>query len=158
MLEHILHDEHVYAAPDWLVEQANLQDLAGEHARSLHDPDAFWGAWAERFAWFEHWDKVVDWQFPDHKWFVGGKTNITLNALDRHADGPNRTKVAMIWVAEDGSERKVTYYELRQLVSRLASGLRGLGVQKGDRRPAPAPRRLVPARAEGRTARPRGGL
>ena len=133
MLEHILHDEHVYAAPDWLVEQANLQDLAGEHARSLKDPDAFWGAWAERFAWFEHWDKVVDWQFPDHKWFVGGKTNITLNALDRHADGPNRTKVAMIWVAEDGSERKVTYYELRQLVSRLASGLRGLGVQKGDR-------------------------
>ena len=39
----------------------------------------------------------------------------------------------MIWIAEDGSERKVTYYELRQLVSRLASGLRSLGVQKGDR-------------------------
>ena len=46
---------------------------------------------------------------------------------------PNRTKVAMIWIAEDGAERKVTYYELRQLVSRLASGLRSLGVAKGDR-------------------------
>ncbi len=43
---------------------------------------------------------------------------------------PNRTKVAMIWIAEDGRERKVTYYELRQLVSRLASGLRSLGVPK----------------------------
>ena len=63
----------------------------------------------------------------------GRQTNITLNALDRHADGPNRTKVALIWIAEDGSERKVTFYELRQLVSRLASGLRSLGVAKGDR-------------------------
>ena len=106
MLEHILHDEHIYAAPDWLKEQANLQDLPGEHARSLKDPDAFWGAWAERFQWFRPWDKVMDWQYPDHKWFVGGQTNITLNAHDRHADGPNRTKLAMIWIAEDGSERK----------------------------------------------------
>jgi acetyl-CoA synthetase len=133
MLEHILHDDHTYAAPHWLQEQANLQDLPGEHARSLQDPDAFWGAWAERFEWFKPWDKVMDWQYPDHKWFVGGETNITLNALDRHADGPNRTKVALIWIAEDGSERKVTYYELRQLVSRLSSGLRSLGVAKGDR-------------------------
>ena len=133
MLEHILHDEQTYSAPDRLKEQANLQDLAGEHARSLKDPEAFWGAWAERFAWFKPYEKVMDWNYPDHHWFVGGQTNITLNALDRHADGPNRTKVALIWIAEDGSERKVTYYELRQLVSRLASGLRSLGVAKGDR-------------------------
>jgi acetyl-CoA synthetase len=39
-------------------------------------------------AWFKPWEKVMDWQYPDHKWFVGGETNITLNALDRHADGP----------------------------------------------------------------------
>jgi acetyl-CoA synthetase len=133
MLEQILHTEDVFSAPNWLKEQANLQDLAGEHARSLADPEAFWGAWAERFAWFKPWDKVMDWQYPDHHWFTGGQTNITLNALDRHADGPNRTKVALIWIAEDGSERKVTYYELRQLVSRLASGLRSLGVAKSDR-------------------------
>ncbi len=133
MLEHLLHDEQTFSAPDWVREQANLQDLAGEHARSLADPEAFWGAWAERFAWFKPYEKVMDWQYPDHRWFVGGQTNITLNALDRHADGPNRTKVALIWIAEDGAERKVTYYELRQLVSRLASGLRSLGVAKGDR-------------------------
>jgi acetyl-CoA synthetase len=133
MLEHILHAEQTYAAPDWLKEQANLQDLVGEHARSLKDPDAFWGAWAERFAWFQPWEKVMDWNYPDHKWFAGGRTNITLNALDRHADGQNRTKVALIWIAEDGAERKLTYYELRQLVSRFASGLRSLGVLKGDR-------------------------
>lgn len=133
MVEQILHHDQVYQAPRWLVEQANLQDLEGECARSLADPDAFWGAWASRFQWFKPWDQVMDWQYPNHHWFVGGETNITLNALDRHADGPNRTKVAMIWIAEDGSERKVTFYELRQLVSRLASGLRAQGVNKGDR-------------------------
>ena len=133
MLEHILHDDHIYSAPDWLQEQANLQDLAGEHARSLKDPTAFWGAWAERFAWFQPWQQVMDWQYPNHQWFVGGQTNITLNALDRHADGPNRTKVALIFIGEDGTDRKVTYYELRRIVSRLASGLRSLGVVKGDR-------------------------
>ena len=60
---------------------------------------------------------MLEWNYPDHKWFVGGETNITLNALDRHADGANRNKLAIIWIAEDGSERKLTYYELRQLVA-----------------------------------------
>ena len=132
MVEKIGQLEEAFDAPAWLRRQANLQDLEGERARSLADPDAFWGAWARRFQWFKPWETVMDWEYPDHRWFVGGETNITLNCLDRHADGPNRTKLAMIWIAEDGSERKVTYYELRQLVSRLATGLRSLGVQKGD--------------------------
>jgi len=133
VLESILSHDQTFSAPAWLKAQANLQDLEAEHALSIADPDAFWGSWAERFEWFKPWEKVMDWNYPDHRWFVGGETNITLNALDRHADGANRNKVALIWIAEDGSERKVTYYELRQLVSRLASGLRSLGVAKGDR-------------------------
>lgn len=133
MLEHILTNDEVFVAPDWLKAQANLQDLEAEHARSIADPDGFWGAWAMRYAWFKPWEKVMEWDYPDHRWFVGGETNITLNALDRHADGANRNKVALIWIAEDGGERKLTYYELRRLVSQLASGLRNLGVEKGDR-------------------------
>ena len=116
MLEQILHTEHVFSAPDWLQEQANLQDLTGEHARSLKTRRRSGGLGRSALP-GSPWDKVMDWQYPDHHWFVGGQTNITLNALDRHADGPNRTKVALIWIAEDGSERKVTYYELRQLVA-----------------------------------------
>jgi acetyl-CoA synthetase len=69
--------------------------------------------------WFKPWQQVMEWNYPNHRWFVGGETNITLNALDRHADGANRTKLALIWIGEDGSERKVTYYELRRLVSQL---------------------------------------
>ncbi|MBU6349110.1 MAG: acetate--CoA ligase [Chloroflexi bacterium] len=132
-MEQIATHQEFLVAPEWLKAQATLQDLAGAHARSLADPDGFWGEWAQRLAWFTPWEKVLEWNYPDHRWFVGGRTNITLNALDRHADGANRNKLALIWIGEDGSERKLTYYELRQTVSRLASGLRSLGVTCGDR-------------------------
>lgn len=133
MIEQIATHQEFLVAPEWLKAQATLQDLAGTHARSLADPDGFWGEWAQRMAWFTPWEKVLEWNYPDHRWFVGGRTNITLNALDRHADGAHRNKLALIWIGEDGSERKLTYYELRQTVSRLASGLRSLGVTCGDR-------------------------
>lgn len=133
MVEKISQGDDTFTAPAWLKAQANLQDLAGERARSLADPEAFWGAWARRFQWYAPWEQVMEWEYPNHRWFVGGATNITLNALDRHADGPNRNKVAMIWIAEDGGERKVTYYELRRLVAKFASGLRSLGVETGER-------------------------
>ncbi|MCX6045317.1 MAG: acetate--CoA ligase [Chloroflexi bacterium] len=131
-LEQILHNSESYTAPDWLVAQANLADFDNEYARSIADPEGFWGEWAKRYTWFQPWTKVMEWEYPNHRWFVGGQTNITANALDRHANGPNRTKLALIWIGEDGSERKVTYYELRNLVSRFATGLKALGVQKSD--------------------------
>lgn len=132
MLEQILQHDETFVAPESLKAQATLQDFEAEYQRSIDDPDAFWGAWAARYAWFKPWDKVMEWEYPNHRWFVGAETNITLNALDRHADGANRNKLALIWIAEDGSERKVTYYELRRLVSKFATGLRSLGVEKGD--------------------------
>lgn len=100
-LEHILQNSESYTAPDWLIAQANLPDFKSEYARSIADPEQFWGEWAKRFAWFQPWTKVMEWEYPNHRWFVGGQTNITLNALDRHADGPNRTKLAMIWIGEE---------------------------------------------------------
>lgn len=133
MLEQILTRDERFEAPEWLKSQANLKDLEAEHTRSLNDPEGFWGEWASRFMWFRPWSKVMEWEYPNHRWFVDGETNITLNALDRHADGPNRNKVALLWIGEDGSERKLTYHELRRMVSKLASGLRSLGVEKGDR-------------------------
>ncbi|MCB9152376.1 MAG: acetate--CoA ligase [Caldilineaceae bacterium] len=131
-LEQILQYDEWYRAPDSLLQQANIKDFAAEYQRSIDDPEAFWGAWASRYAWFTPWTKVMEWDYPDHRWFIGGQTNITLNALDRHADGPNGDKLAMIWVGEDGAERKVSYKELRDLVARFATGLKSLGLGKGD--------------------------
>jgi acetyl-CoA synthetase len=132
-LEQILQYDDQFSAPAQLIENANLRDFAGEYARSITDPDAFWGAWAGRFTWTKPWTQVMQWEYPNHQWFVGGETNITLNALDRHADGANRNKLALIWIGEDGSERKLTYGELRSLVARFAAALQSLDVQKGDR-------------------------
>ena len=80
MVEKISQDADIFTAPPWLKAQANLQDLAGERARSLADPDAFWGEWGRRFQWNTPWDQVMEWEYPNHRWFVGGTTNITLNA------------------------------------------------------------------------------
>ena len=132
-LEHLLSTAKEYNAPASLKAQAFLSNYQAEYRLSIDNPFGFWGTWAQRFSWFQHWNTVLEWNFPDHKWFVGAKTNITWNCLDRHADGANRNKLALIWIGEDGTERKVTYGELRNMVSRFATGLKASGVEKGDR-------------------------
>src|SRR5581483_12241029 len=79
------------------------------------------------------WERVLDGEGPRHRWFVGGRLNITVNALDRHAQGPRANKVAYIWLGEDGRERVVTYGQLFRLVCRFANGLKSVGVTRGDR-------------------------
>jgi acetyl-CoA synthetase len=63
---------------------------------------------------------------------VGAKTNITANALDRHADGANADKTALVAIDEDNTSREVSYAELRDLVSTFAAALQDLGVGVGD--------------------------
>jgi acetyl-CoA synthetase len=132
-LEHLLGVDAAVPAPEAIRRAANLQDVAAEHARSLKDPDGFWGEQARRFRWSVPWTQVLEWKAPDHRWFLGAKTNIVDNALDRHADGPRRDHRAFVSIDEDGTERSITYAELRDRVSRLASALRALGVGVGDR-------------------------
>ena len=132
-LEHLLGVEAAVPAPEAIRRAANLQDVVAEHARSLKDPDGFWAEQARRFRWSVPWTQVLEWNAPDHQWFLGAKTNIVDNALDRHADGPRGNHRAFVSIDEDGTERSITYRELRDRVSRLASGLRGLGVGVGDR-------------------------
>jgi acetyl-CoA synthetase len=122
-----------YDAPAIVQREATIKDYPAEYARSVADPDAFWAAEAEKYTWLRKWDKVCEWDGVHHKWFVGGKTNITLNALDRHAKSDRFNRVAYIWLGEDGSERVVTYGQLYRMVCRFANGLRSLGVGKGDR-------------------------
>jgi acetyl-CoA synthetase len=131
-LEHILQKTESFRAPEALRAQASLQDVAAEHRRSMEDPDRFWSEWASRFDWFSPWQRVSERDFPEHRWFTGATVNITHNALDRHADGANRDRVALLWLGEDDAEVELTYGELRDRVSRLATALRALGVKKSD--------------------------
>jgi acetyl-CoA synthetase len=104
--------------------------------RSIRDPEGFWGEIAEQFVWKEKWTKVRDFTFNDPvsiKWFEGGKTNISVNCLDRHLE-TRGDQTAIIWEGNTpGEDAKMTYRELYEAVCRFANALKTLGVKKGDR-------------------------
>ncbi|MDX2004841.1 MAG: acetate--CoA ligase [Meiothermus sp.] len=131
-LEQLLKSDQRHHAPEAQRRSANLTDFAAEYAFSL-DAEAFWGREAGRFHWFTPFDRVLEWNFPDHKWFLGGTTNLCYNALDRHVLAGRGDQAALVFIGEDGAEQKLTYAELLERVSRFATGLRSLGVGLGDR-------------------------
>jgi acetyl-CoA synthetase len=100
--------------------------------KSRQDPAGYWADIARELDWFSPWEHTVDGAFPQFRYFVGGRSNVSLNCVDRHA---HRTpdKVAFYWEREDGAREAWTYAQLLEAVSRFASVLKGLGVQKGDR-------------------------
>ena len=132
-LDHLLKQETVIYPPEDFVKNANVKSYEEEYARFKKDPEKFWAEVAEELFWYEKWDKVLEWNYPYAKWFVGGKTNISVNALDRHVKNGKRNKVAFFWEDELGNEKVVTYGELYKLVNRFANALKAAGVKKGDR-------------------------
>jgi acetyl-CoA synthetase len=132
-ISHLLAVAEQYPAPPVVAANALQQDFAGEYRRSIEDPDAFWGEQARGFHWERPWERVRDGSDAGHRWFVGGRLNITVNALDRHAHSSRTNQVAYIWLGEDGSERVVTFGQLFRLVCRFANGLKSIGVKPGDR-------------------------
>ena len=76
----MLKTDRTFNAPAAQQAAATIQDFRLENQQSLENPDAFWDTEASRHHWFEPWTKVLEHNFPDHAWFVGGKTNITFSA------------------------------------------------------------------------------
>ena len=89
-ISNLLAIDEKYASPKCVAENCLQKDWAGECRRSLTDPEQFWEDYALKFLWMKPWSKVLSWDGVHHQWFVGGKTNITLNALDRHANSARR--------------------------------------------------------------------
>jgi acetyl-CoA synthetase len=103
------------------------------YERAAADPEAFWESFARELEWIRPWNKVVDWQSPNAKWFVGGKLNVSANCVDRHARGARRNRAAIVWEGEPGDRRTLTYWDLYRQVSAFANVLKSLGVKRGDR-------------------------
>lgn len=122
-----------YAPPPVVAENAQIKDARREYERWRTNPDAFWAEEAEKFVWLEKWTTVSKFDGVYHQWFINGKTNITLSALDRHNESENKNKLAYIWLGENGAEVKITYGELFKKVCRFSNGLKSLNVKKGDR-------------------------
>jgi acetyl-CoA synthetase len=149
-LESTLREDRVFPPPPEFAAKAHIQSLEAYeslYARSIADPEAFWAEAASELHWFEKWSKVLDWNLPNAKWFVGGKINLSYNCVDRHALGGLAEKTALIWEGEpvhpqphsgetrqfQGEIRKLTYAELHVEVQKFANALKALGIQKGDR-------------------------
>jgi len=129
-----LEQAKYYTPSEKCRENTWIGDYKKRYQEFLADPDGFWSSVAHELSWFSEWDQVREWKYPDARWFLNGKTNITYNCLDRHVFNQRRNKVALMWRGEgEGEERIYTYKQLYQAVNRFANGLKSLGLQKGDR-------------------------
>src|SRR5579872_4736511 len=135
-LDSTLRENRLFPPPPEFSSKAHIKSLEEYEAlykQSIQDPEKFWADAAKELHWFKPWDKVLQWDLPSAKWFVGGKTNLSFNCLDRHLSGPRRDKTAIIWEGEPGEIRRLTYAEMHTEVQRFANGLKALGIKKGDR-------------------------
>jgi len=135
-IDSILQEQRSFEPPPEFSRNAHIrsleeyQDLYNE---SIKDPDKFWGRIAGELHWFKKWDKVLEWNLPWAKWFVGGQINLSYNCLDRHVLSPRKNKAAIIWESEPGEVRTLTYQQLHREVQKFANVLKSLGVKKNDR-------------------------
>jgi acetyl-CoA synthetase len=102
-------------------------------ARAAADPEGFWADIARELHWFEPWTKVLEWDCPWAKWFLGGKINLSYNCLDRHVATWRKNKAAIIWEGEPGEVRTYTYQQLLTEVCKFANVLKSLAIKAGDR-------------------------
>jgi acetyl-CoA synthetase len=129
-LEALLQENRTFAPSKEFVKNAHAND---PKVYKTKDRLKFWENFAKELHWFKKWTKVLDWKLPFSKWFVGGKTNMSYNCVDRHLTTHRRNKAAILWEGEPGEERTLTYQQLHREVCRFANGLKSLGIQKGDR-------------------------
>jgi len=135
-IQSTLNEQRVFDPPSDFSSRAHIKSMADYkrlYDEADRDPETFWGNIARELDWFEPWTKVLEWNVPWAKWFVGGKMNLAHNCLDRHLGTWRRNKAAIIWEAEPGETRTLTYLQLLSEVSRCANVLKSLGVKKGDR-------------------------
>lgn len=107
------------------------------YAASVADPEAFWAEHGKRVDWIKPFTKVknTNLNFPDVsiKWFEDGELNVCANCVDRHLASKG-DQTAIIWEGDDPSlDKRITYKELHEQVSKLANVYKSLGVSKGDR-------------------------
>ena len=115
----------------------HIKDIDEYHKlykESIDNSEAFFQKLAkENISWINDFNEVQNDGFANTKWFIGGKTNVSLNCIDRHLD-ENSNKTALVWEGDDPNESKqFTYKELHLQVCKFANVLKELGVKKGSR-------------------------
>jgi acetyl-CoA synthetase len=130
-LANLGHEDRLFAPSAEFAAQANAH--ASMYDEAEKDRLAFWEKQAHALQWDAPWTNVLDWKVPFAKWFVGGKINASVNALDRHVSEGRGDRVAFFFEGEPGDTRTITYSELLTEVKKTANALTELGVKDGDR-------------------------
>ena len=131
-------DVRLYTVPESWAKTAwiNKENYQEMYRESVDDPEKFWAKQATEFlTWGTPWQTVCDYDFGkgEAAWFEGGKLNVSVNCIDRHL-AKRSDQTALIWEGDEPTEdKKITYRELHNKVSRLGNILRQRGVKKGDR-------------------------
>ena len=130
----LLTENRTFAPSQAFRDAAHVKSSAFAEA-AARDPEAYWAEMARSLEWMTPFATVLNWKPPHAQWFLGGRLNVAVNCVDRHAAGPkaNRNKAAIIWEGEPGDRRTLTYWDLYREVQQFANVLKSLGVEKGDR-------------------------
>jgi acetyl-CoA synthetase len=110
-----------------------LKKFYDVYRRSMEETEEFWAERARQLDWVRTWDKVLEWEPPFARWFVGGRLNASYECVDRHVKTWRRSKVAIYWEGEPGDVRALSYARLFSEVNKCASVLKNCGVGKGDK-------------------------
>jgi acetyl-CoA synthetase len=130
-LSNLSHETRTFAPSAEFAAQANAKANLYDEAEA--DRLGFWEKQAKNLLWDAPWSDVLDWQPPYAKWFVGGKINASVNALDRHVNEGRGSRVAFHFEGEPGDTRTITYADLLVEVKKTANALIELGIKAGDR-------------------------
>lgn len=127
-------DGEIYLPTPEIVSAAHVPDWEALSAEADANYVKFWEDRARELVWHAPWQQVLDQSNrPFYKWFVGARTNIVHNALDRHQKTWRRNKLALIWEGEPGDLRTFSYHALHREVCQFANVLKSMGARKGDR-------------------------
>jgi len=116
-----------------VLQEAAVRDYDAWYASWAEDPEGFWDAAARELHWFEPWHSVCEISIPHHRWFVGAKTNLSYNCLERNIERGLGDKPALLCESESGARHAYSYRDVLVEVSRIANALDSLGVRRGDR-------------------------
>ena len=130
-LENLATENRSFAPTPEFSAAANAQpDI---YARAKADGVAFWEQQADALTWDRKWDSALEWNAPHAKWFIGGRINASVNALDRHVAQGHGGRIAFHFEGEPGDTRTISYAQLLTDVSKAANALTELGITAGDR-------------------------
>src|SRR5258706_4573168 len=121
-IESVLNEHRLFPPPKEFAANAHIKSF-DEYERlydqAAADPQGFWAKQAESLDWFRKWDRVLEWNEPFAKWFVGGQINISHNCLDRHLTTWRKNKAAFIWEGDPVETGTLTYLQLHREVGRF---------------------------------------